>query len=403
MNSPVKVLFVVMDFYQAGAQRLAYEVHCALNKKKFNVSILSFRDLKASKQYADFYYPKHKEIGSKVYFVNHLIGGSTIFNKTVSALFRSRIVQKVLPEKTKKRATIFLNNSKQKRKILSGFINQYDVIAWMGEYTFSFLCSYLEDSIYNKSVIFLMNAKFQGFEVYHSYPKNKHYIFVSGYDDERQLEHELSEFSNYRHVLFPLYLEIYSKTKNWLFSKDKQKIGVFTRLDHMKPLDPFLYAFHLLLDKLPKLELHIFGSGDPMLSGVKKYTQHLGIEKSVFFRGHTPDIGRSAIDEQLNLVWYQGYKNRPAGYAGFDICLMGVPQLFWEFTYPLDEIQSSETYPVFKNLNYFVEKSFEILTNEDAAHVLSELQFNDVVENRDIFKHVHVLENLFEEMALKNA
>jgi glycosyltransferase involved in cell wall biosynthesis len=402
MNSPVKVLFIVMDFYQAGAQRFVYEVHSALNRKKFDVHILSFRDLNASKQYSDFYYSKHEKIGTKIYFVNQLIGGPTIFNRALSALFRSTIVQKVLSGKRKKRVAFLLNNFRKKRRILSAFINHYDVVGWMGEYTFSFLCSYLADSIYNRSIIFLMNAKFQGFEVYHNYPKEKHYIFVSGYDDEDQLKHELSEFSDYRHVLFPLYLEINTKIKKWVFNNDKKKIGIFTRLDHMKPLDPFLYAFHMLLDKMPNLELHIFGSGDPLLSGVKKYTQHLGIEKSIFFRGHVPDIAKSAIDEQLNLVWYQGYKNRPAGYAGFDICLTGIPQLFWEFTYSFNEIRSSETYPVFKNLNQFVEKSFEILTNEKSANTLSERQFSDVVENRDMVKHVHILENLFDEMALNN-
>src|SRR5580693_3631399 len=131
MNSPVKALFIVMDFYQAGAQRFAYEVHSALNKKKFDIDILSYRDLNTSKQYSDFYYTKHEEIGTKTYFLNQLIGNPTIFNRTLNALFRSRIVQKVLPERTKKRIALFLNNSTQKKKILSSFITQYDVVAWM--------------------------------------------------------------------------------------------------------------------------------------------------------------------------------------------------------------------------------------------------------------------------------
>ena len=40
----------------------------------------------------------------------------------------------------------------------------------------------------------------------------------------------------------------------------------------------------------------------------------------------------------------------------------------------------------------FVSKSVEVLTNEKAANLLSELQFQDVLMIRDVNKHIRELE-----------
>ena len=38
--SKIKLLFVVYDFYQAGAQRFVYEIDKALDRNKFQIEIL---------------------------------------------------------------------------------------------------------------------------------------------------------------------------------------------------------------------------------------------------------------------------------------------------------------------------------------------------------------------------
>ena len=43
----------------------------------------------------------------------------------------------------------------------------------------------------------------------------------------------------------------------------------------------------------------------------------------------------------------------------------------------------------------FVSKSIEILTDEKAANLLSELQFQDILMNIDIDKHIKKLENVY--------
>jgi len=399
MNKQLKILFVVADFWQAGAQRYAYEVDLALNKNKFEVHILSYRDLNSSKYYTDYYYEKHIKLGSKIHFVNII---SPLPDKSII----EKVVYRFLPTRFRDKLMLFfVKKGDTRKKKLSAFLNEFDIISWAGEYTVAFLVDLLEDNIYDKSIIHIMNARFQGVNMYDRYPKSMHYIFTSGFDDQKQLNYELSEIQDFEHFLFPLFLNINVKANLWKFAYKKKKIGIFTRLDLMKPLDPFMYAFHLLQLKMPDIELHIFGSGDPLKSGIKKYTTHLGIEENVFFRGHVENISDTAVSEELDLVWYQGYKNRPGGYAGFDICLTGIPQIFWEFTYLATELDSDphSIYPIYKRLDFFVEKSYQILNNQEEASRLSSLQFNDTINERDMKKKIYILEDLYVEVALRNS
>jgi glycosyltransferase involved in cell wall biosynthesis len=187
--------------------------------------------------------------------------------------------------------------------------------------------------------------------------------------------------------------------KPWKYiNSEVKKIGIFTRLNRYKPLDPFFYSFQLLLDKLPNCELHIFGNGDPEKEGMTRYLKNLGITDKVFFRGHQSDIVETVLNEEIDLSWFQGYNNtKPAGYAGFDICTTGTPLVCWDFIeQPVDPF--NEVYPHYKNLNQFVAKSYEILISEQSADRLSNLQFIDISEKRDSYKYIHYLDSIFEQI-----
>ena len=66
--SKKKILFVVSDFYHNGAQREMYEFDNALNKDKFEVTILSLIGLNSRADLPDYFYEKHLHLGSKVLF-----------------------------------------------------------------------------------------------------------------------------------------------------------------------------------------------------------------------------------------------------------------------------------------------------------------------------------------------
>ena len=98
------------------------------------------------------------------------------------------------------------------------------------------------------------------------------------------------------------------------------------------------------------------------------------------------------------MAWFQGYNNdRPAGYAGFDICSTGTPLLCWDFfDKPKEELNL--IYPHYKNLTKFVNKSVQILSDADVANELSKIQFEDVKNNRDANKIVIEMEKIYEEV-----
>lgn len=376
----IKILFVVADFYQGGAQRFVYEIDKVLDRNKFQVEILCLEKISIlNKEWNGRYYESlHKKIGTTITYVD-------IFLENQDISLPLRILHKISRNKLKK----------AKPKYTSDFLlffNQFDVIHWMGEYTY---IHSLPLKIRSKSLICTMCAKFQDENIYSHYDFEYPYNFMSGFK-QIEMEHEYSQFKKINHFYFPLVIQIFQKEKQWFYKETKiYKIGIFTRLNYYKPLDPFFYSFQLLLEKLPNCELHVFGNGDPEKEGMIGCLKRLGLQEKVFFRGHQESIFETATSEHLNLSWFQGYNNdRPAGYAGFDICSTGTPLICWDFFDKPNDF-FNETYPHYKSMTKFVGKSFEVLTNETVANLLSELQFQDVLMNRDINKHIIVLEKVY--------
>ena len=240
-----------------------------------------------------------------------------------------------------------------------------------------------------------MSAKFQNRDIYKNFDLEYNYNFVSGFHN-REHFHEFDGFKKINHYYLPLLLNIPFEQKPWRFIDSSiKKIGIFTRLDKYKPLDPFFYSFQLLLEKLPTCELHIFGNGDPEKEGMTRYLKNLGITDSVFFRGHQDDIVETVLEENINLSWFQGHNNnKPAGYAGFDICTTGTPLICWDFMEkPFDPF--NEIFPHYKSLTQLVAKSLELLTNSESAEKLSLQQFNQISFERNAVKNIHILEDIY--------
>jgi glycosyltransferase involved in cell wall biosynthesis len=374
-TTKIKLLFFVTEFWQAGTQRFTYEVDKAIDKNKFEISILSYRKLNTIKGKDDFYYEKHIELGTKIFFLSDFIETKSLF-------------EKVLP--------VFKNQQKR----LKDFLKSFDVISFMGEYSYKRIKNVMSDSDKKKSLIHIMNSKHQNPHIYDEFDKNAEYTFCSGFLED-EAKSELWGFTKYRHIFFPLSVKVENSEPLWMYSRaPPKKIGIFTRLTHTKPIDPFLYAFHLLLHNNPDLELHIFGDGDPEKSGVAKYAKHLNIETKVKFRGHQDDLKKAALEETLSLVWFHSYYGVPGGFAGFDICSLGIPQLFWNFT-PDDAVKPNDAFPVYNKLLDFTAHSRDIIENKEKAEALSNSQFHAFLETRDINKFINSLEStyfkLFEE------
>ena len=386
--SKVKVLFVVGSLCRAGAERFAYEIDSALDKNKFQTTIycLEYENVMTENWSERYYEKKHIELGTPIVYKDRFI-------------FKRKSFFGRLLDSTLRKLKISNKKKKKAHSELFDFLNSFDVIHWMGEYTFFQI---VPDEIRNKSLIHIMSARFQDDTIYKAFNFSQHYNFCSPFK-ENEIQYELNQFEDYNHTFFPLVLKINNSNNHWKFiNLPVKKIGVFTRLDRLKPLDPFLYSFHLLLDKMPNCELHFFGNGDPKSEGIIDVVERLNIKEKVFFRGHQEDITATVFKENISLSWFQGYNNdRPAGYAGIDICTTGLPLLCWDF-HPKPNKIINTIYPHYKNLNEFVAKSIEILTDEEKATQLSYVQQQDISKNRDVNKFIGDLENLYVTVSNKN-
>jgi glycosyltransferase involved in cell wall biosynthesis len=376
MRNKVKVLFVVSEFYQAGTERFTYELDRALNKNLFSVEILCIIPLNASSRFTDYYYSKHFDLGTKIHFIDDV---NQHTEPTLQQKIKKRLLNTLYPDERLK---------------IKSFFNQFDAISIMGEYNFKEVYKYITNENKHKLLIHIQNSKFQVHNTYDAFPKDEEFHFVSGFH-ANQIKHELSEFEKYKHTYYNLNLKFENSFKKTEYKNTTApKIGIFTRLTQAKPLDPFIYSFQLVAEQLPKAELHLFGSGDPKKEGVLRYVEQLNLENNIFFRGHQENILKTAVEENLDLVWLHGYHGLPGGWVGFDISTAKIPQLFWNFGSD-DQSNFYSFFPMFNSISGLANKSLQILSNPTEAKKLAEEQFNYTDENYNIAKNIHVMENLY--------
>jgi len=379
MENKVKILFVVSEFYQAGTQRFTFELDRALDKSKFEVEILSILPLNNSDRFVDYYFEKHKELGTNIHFL-----------KDVNQLTLPTLRQKL----NKRIANIPYADERIKIK---RFFDEFDCISIMGEYNFKEVYKYITEENKHKLLIHIQNSKYQVQDTYDAFPKHEEFHFVSGFHED-QINFELSEFSNFKHTYYNLNLKFENEfVKSTYQTSTKPRIGIFTRLTPAKPLDPFIYSFHLLKEQIPDAEFHIFGSGDPVKEGVHRFVQQLKLEQAVYFRGHQKNILKAAIEEELDLVWLHGYHGLPGGWVGFDISTAKLPQLFWNFGNNTGKFYSF--FPMFNSVSELAKKSISLLSNPTDAKILADEQFNYTNENYNISKNIHVMEQLYLQIA----
>lgn len=379
MGNKVNVLFVVSEFYQAGTQRFTFELDRALDKERFSVEILCLLPLNSSSRFSDYYYPKHLDLGSKVHFLNEI---NHLTSPTLKQKIEHRLVKKPYPDE---------------RLQIKSFFDKFDCISIMGEYNFKEIYKYIKAENKHKLLIHLQNSKYQVKDNFAFFPKNEHFHFVSGFHDN-QIEFELSEFPNYKHTYYNLNLKFENEfVKTNYETSTKPKIGIFTRLTPAKPLDPFIYSFQLVNEQLPDAEFHIFGSGDPIKEGVFRYVEQLKLEQAIHFRGHQENILKTAVEEELDLVWLHGYHGLPGGWVGFDISTARIPQLFWNFGNNTGEFHTF--FPMFNSVRDLAKKSISLLSNPTEAKMLADEQYNYTDKHYNISKNIVTMEQLYIQIA----
>ena len=390
-SKKVNLLFIVYDFAQAGGQRHVYEFIKALDKKKFNVTFLSQYKINSSKEWPDYYHPLLQKEGCEFIEYPSIQNQKTIVERGVSFLFR-RIVSKIKVFK-KVNSNYEAKQVIKEKKDLNQFFFNYDVVNWMG---ISVYWGFMHKVALNeKHLIHCVSAKFQfKSSPYQTWDKSIHYNFVSGHKPD-YVVYEFNEFPKYDHFYFPLSMgEIEGKVKEVVNNK-KFKIGMYTRIHPLKPLEPFLYAFHLLLQSNPNVEFHLFGNGQPGDTGLDRQINYLGLNDSVFFHGHQDDIIEASNNEGIQLAWFQGYDNVPGGYAAYELMVAGLPHVFWDFHPGVNVNKKDHVYPSFSAIDQMASYTLELIEDSELRLNISRNQREETLKDHSIENHIKSLEAHF--------
>ncbi len=382
MNDKKKILFVVAEFWQAGGERQTFEIISNLIAENVEIEILSLRNLNSEISKDDYYYHKYIDLKIKIHFLNDVQSTNT---PTIKQRIFNKFKIKDLP----------LQNQP-----LIDFFFPFQKVFFMGEYTLPIVERFLNETIIEKSFVFIQFSIFQVPENYNRFDKNKSYNFISGFKDA-EIEIELAEFENYNHFYFPLSISIGGNPKYLNWENKIKKIGIFTRITANKPLDVFFYALHLLLSEGEKIELHIFGDCPEDMKIILNCIDYLKIDKAVFFHGHQTNMKEVAIESKIDLVWFHSYYGAPGGYASFDLASLGIPQLFWNFTPEFDISKQINNWPIFNNLKEFVLSTKNNLKDDSKRLDISDFQFNTIKIERDIVNHIDTLKKIIFNTILK--
>lgn len=396
------------DFVQAGAQRFQFEFLRALDKNQYQIDVLVPIPLDRAEGMfpKEYYYPLveqsvHKiyrmgDVGGMWHRVLHLIG------LTKARLSKTNPLQHLLD-------FMAVRIGSRHRSRLKRFLESYDAII-VTEYDFCFVKDAVSDM--ERVITCIMTARSQTHPLsqFEDYDCTKSYTFVAGWDDKVK-ENELSYFTNgYRFINVPLILNVseYQAVEYTRNPDGVLRIGLFTRISPLKPVEPFLFALHLMICRGIKVHLHHFGAvADRGISAIMKdmllKTIHiLGLENHITFEGHAEDIASACAKKGIGLVWQQGFIRHLGGYAGIELMLAGVPHAFFDFetldrSWPQGELPE----PYFHEVNAFADFSERVLTNTKFATELGLMQREHISKAFDVHRHLPTLYAEFDRLAAK--
>ncbi len=410
MDEPMKprLLFLMRDFVQAGAQRFQYELIRAIDRERYHVDVLIPIPLDRAEGMfpSEHYFPLVEQCVNRIYPMSEVGGTWHRFHhwigRSKTRLSKRNPLQHLLDFMAVRVAPKHLSR-------LSDFLDSYDVVN-VTEYDFCFVKDAVSDL--DKVMTYVMTASSQTHprSQFEDYDRGRVYSFVAGWDEVMQ-KNELSYFTNgYRLINVPLILDIsdFQPLNMDRATDGVLRLGLFTRISPLKPVEPFLFALHLMVSKGMNVHLHHFGAvADRGISAITKdmllKTIHiLGIEKHITFEGHAENIAEACAEKGIGLVWQQGFMRHLGGYAGIELMLAGVPHAFFDFetldrSWPQGELPE----PYFHDVNAFADFSQRVLMDGDFAKELGRMQREHIMAGRDVYRHLPALYAEFDRLAAK--
>ncbi len=379
---------------QAGGQRYVYEITKALSKEEYEISFLKVTPMNSDKNWSnEYYYQPTLNLNCEVYFLEDFFPKSnrkskkrTFWVRGLRFFFKKFGVDNLL----KRDREI---NLQHRNKKIDQFISQFDLVNFSGVSVYNYVSNIEKINVRN-AYIHILSFGFQHKNMYDGYNKTQYYNFITPVTPDAAKK-DLKGFINYDLTYFPLCFETEPYDILTREGRDVFEIAIFTRLSSMKPLDPFFYAFKLLLEKGIKAKLNIYGSGDPDALGLLKQLDYMYIRSNVIFHGHVESIENTLKDTIPDLIWYQSANKEPGGYAAMEIAMSGIPQTFWDFMDIGESRPIEKTFPSFTNISSFVEFNYALILSPPKRKELGIMQREYVLKHYSIKDHIHILEDIF--------
>lgn len=368
----IKLLFVIGQFAQGGAERHLFEVCRALDKNRFHIEILTWK----SAQRSEFYYSRLEELGITIH----------------PKLPRGRYFGQKLPRLQKPLDALYYRRLQIE---LSGFFDRFDLINFIQIENYFVLQEFFPNN--DRLITFLLSNRYQyNYDVYAGCLPNREYRFVL-MDPSQKDELQGSHCQDAQNLHVPLALDFHDRQAILRPNAGSPtKIGLFGRLSSERPIEFFFYAFQAL-SKYFDATLHLYGGGNPQI--YERTLELLRIRDKVVFEGHQNSIEATLKRDNLTLAWMNS--NGPVlGYGSLEVASFAVPMIFWNTTSGSHEEVLSQTggaLHTFANIVDFIEYNRDVLTHPDKLEKLGQELRAYIYDRHDIRRHIATLEKYFEE------
>ena len=381
------ITFVVDTLAQHGAERYLFEILKAINKKTFSCSVLSTYPLNDSNNY---YLEPINKLGINVSTYSHGVLFNTVKNKSLKRILNALLFR-------------YYSYTFQKTKLNKRYKNEL-----FKQIQDSDIVSILKIEVYNRFsdtfsrfdnlYLHLLSVPWQYNNSPFSKLKNRKYKFILM--DHTQKDHVLStepvklKLSKSRFDYLPLPFDLKNR-KNLYKPNTKAIIGVFSRIHYDQPTIMFLFAFHMLLKRIPHAKMYFYGKkcDDKLWDLYSSTSKNLGIQDALFFKGHANNLKDEILDKNISFGWMNS-GNDTIGYSSIEIANIGLPISFFNVDTKINNQENKKTRS-FTDLEDFVKHTFNTLQNQTELAVESNNIFNYIKEKHDAKKNIKILENYY--------
>lgn len=389
MSQPKKILFVVDTLAQHGAERYLYEILKAIDHSKFDCSVLSTYPLNETNNY---YLPLIQELGIKVdaFTLGELY-------PHVTSDFKRKLMNSLTYRwlgTTGKKEEIQQRSEEELHKKLRG----YDLLSILKIEVFNRFPNVF--AAYPNSVIHLLSWGIQYQENPYRLLPNRPYRFVTMIESQKDhvLEADFEHISNpeFDFFQFPLILDLSERKNEYQIRSSAPIIGVFSRIHYDQPTIMFLFAFQLLLKRIPDAKFYFYGKAvtEQFQKFYEQTAEILGISHALEFKGHVNDLKTSIQNDGISMGW-MNIGNSTLGYSSIEISSYGLPVTFFNIE-PHNPALIDNRLRVFNELEAFVEHSAKVLQDPSKLQQASE-EIYDFIQSTHDAKNITNLESYFEQ------